>query len=97
MEQWEAIVSKYGILGLILGFLGWVSVKYIGPWVKGFIEGAWGWIIKQVEDAQAQRKAEVEKFVNTMDGYRKVLGEMSDTQRGMAKTLDAIAKGIRGK
>lgn len=97
MDKWIDIASKFGIpVGLLL-LLGYFLLRHVWPFVTKQIEDSKAERKAEMESAKAERKEEIGKFINTMDGYRKVLGEMSETQRSIAKTLDAMVKGTRGK
>lgn len=55
MDQFIDIASKFGIPVALLVLVGWFLVKKVWPFVT-----------KQIEDSQALRKAESDKFDNTI-------------------------------
>jgi hypothetical protein len=82
MEQWAKIAGQFGIPIIILGALSWFLYKRV-----------WPFIVDQIKEAQALRKLEVERFVETIRNRDIMMGEM---QREHTKSLDAIVAEIRG-
>jgi hypothetical protein len=82
MDQWLDIASKFGIPVTMLGLLTLFIVRHVWPFVIG-----------QIEDAKAQRKIEVDKF---MDALRTRDTMMSEAQRGHLKAIEAMTVEIRG-
>lgn len=82
MEQWIDVASKFGIPVVMLGLLAYFLAMRVWPFVTS-----------QIEDAKAQRKIEVEKFVDTIRS-RDVL--MAESQRENLKALEAMTIEIRG-
>jgi len=82
MEQWIDVASKFGIPVAMLIGLAYFVVRHVWPFVT-----------KQIEDAQSQRKTEIEKFVETIRS-RDIL--MAEGQREHLKALEAMTMEIRG-
>lgn len=77
MEEWLKIAGQFGVPVALLVLLVW----------KG-----WPFVVKQIEDAKADRKAEAEKFVETIRA-RDIL--MAETQRQTVKALESMTAEIR--
>ena len=83
MEQWIEIAGKFGIPVVMLGMLGYFLLKHVWPFVT-----------RQIEAAQAERKIEVDKFVETIRA-RDVM--MAEIQERNLKALEGLASKIDGK
>ena len=81
MEQWIKIAGQFGIPVALLALLAYFLLKHVWPFVT-----------KQIEAAQAERKIEVDKFVETIRA-RDVL--MAETQRETVKALESMTAEIR--
>jgi hypothetical protein len=82
MDQWIEVAKTYGLPGLILLAVG----------LFGYYK-AWPLLVKMLEDAQAQRKAEIEKFDNTIRSRDALLVQQWQEH---LKALDSITGEIRG-
>jgi len=80
--HWIDIASKFGIPLALLLALGWFLAKTVWPFVT-----------KQIEQAQADRKTEIDKFDNTIK-TRDAL--MVQQWREHLHALDAMTEQIRG-
>lgn len=81
MEQWIDVAGKFGIPVVMLALLAYFLARHVWPFVTS-----------QIEDAKVQRKAEVEKFVETIR-MRDVL--MAETQRETMRALNEMTAEIR--
>jgi hypothetical protein len=82
MDQWIDIAKNYGLPGLIIGALG----------AFGYFRG-WPFLVKMIEEAQAQRKIEIEKFDNTIRTRDALLVQQWQEH---LKALDSITGEVRG-
>ena len=84
--SWIDIASKFGIpVALLLG------LAYVVREV--FIKLVWPFVTKQLEEAQAQRKAEIEKFDNTIRTRDALLVQQWQEH---LKALDSVTGEVRG-
>jgi len=82
MDQWVKIAGQFGIPVALLMLLAYFILRHVWPFVT-----------RQIQDAQTQRAAEIEKFDNTI---RKRDGLMVQQWQEHLKALDAITGEIRG-
>ena len=82
MDQWIEVAKTYGLPGLILLAIG--AFLYF----KG-----WPLLVKVLEDAQTQRKAEIDKFDSTIRARDQLLVQQWQEH---LKALDSITGEIRG-
>jgi hypothetical protein len=80
MDQWIEIISKFGIPIAAL-----VGVAYF------LLKQVWPFVVAQIEEAQKQRKAEIDKFIETVRA-RDVL--LVESQREHISALREITKEI---
>jgi hypothetical protein len=78
IDQWVELFSKFGLPVVGLGGAAYFLARHVWPFIKG-----------QIEEAQAARKAEIDKFVDTIRQYNVLLAE---SQRENLRALDAITK-----
>jgi hypothetical protein len=78
IDQWVELLSKFGLPVVGLGGAAYFLLCHVWPFVKG-----------QIEEAQAARKAEIDKFVETIRQYHMLL---SESQRETLRALEAITK-----
>lgn len=83
MEQWTDIAGRFGIPVVIIAAVGWFLYKKVWPFVT-----------EQITEAQAQRKLEVERFVETIRARDTLMGEM---QREHLKALTTMAAEFTGE
>lgn len=85
LEKWVELVGKFGLPTVALLALGWMFYRVI-------VQTVWPFFVKQIEVAQAQRQAEMDKFMAAM--MRR--DEMAATaQRETLHALHAMADELR--
>jgi hypothetical protein len=82
MDQWIDIASKFGVPVMMLAFLAYFVSRRIFPL-----------FVRQLEDSNAQRKIEFEKFAEITEKARVL---MSETQREHVAAMKELASEIRG-
>jgi hypothetical protein len=82
MDQWIDVASKFGLPVMMLLGAAYFLLKHVWPFVT-----------RQIEEAHAQRKEEIAKFVETIRA-RDVL--MAEDRRQHLKALETLTNELRG-
>lgn len=96
MEQWIKVAGQFGIPVVLLALAIYLTAKFVD-------KKLWPFVVKQIEDAKAERKtemdsakaerqAEITKFVDAIRA-RDVL--MAEGQRENIRTLEAMTSELR--
>lgn len=82
MDQFVDIAGKFGIPVALLGLICWFVARKV-----------WPFVMKQIEEGQTQRKAEIDKFDSTIRTRDALLVQQWQEH---LKALDAITGEVRG-
>ena len=88
MDKWILIAGQFGLPVAILVLIGWFLVRK-----------AWPFLTKQLEDAQAQRKEEIQKFISQSEKFIETIRArdilIAESQREHLKAFHLMTEEFR--